>query len=99
MSKLTDSLMECVLNFESGRIWYNKLVSPVTKRIYLSNPKNYCDAVGKNPDELIQLKLDGLKSIGTNKEFQAETLSETYLSTVKLTMNMKDMFKTSVLSF
>ncbi len=96
---MTDALQEWILEFESGRLWYGKLVSDVTKRIYLKRLKDYCDAVEKNPDELIQLKVEGLQNIGTAKEFQAETLLETFLATVDLTNDMKVSLKTAVMSF
>jgi integrase len=99
MSKMTDELTAWLLSYESGRAWYNKLLSDVTKRVYLQQFKRYCDAVKKSPDELVDLKIEGLKSINTSREFQAENLLETFLSTSRLTPNMKDSVKTAVLSF
>jgi site-specific recombinase XerD len=99
LSKMTDSLQKWILRYPSGRTWFNKLNSEVTKRIYLTHLKRYCNEVKKNPDELIQLKIDGLKHIGEPSEYQAENLLETYLATTKLTMNMKVSSKTAVLSF
>src|SRR4030067_532329 len=96
---MTDSLVQWILCYETGKVWYNKLLSEVTKIIYLARFKSYCDSVKKTPDELIELKIEGLKSINTPKEFQAETLFETYLSTSHLTPNMKDSVKTAVMSF
>jgi len=96
---MTDDLTAWILNFVSGQKWYGKLNSDETKRIYLKNLKNYCDAVNKNPDQLIQLKMEGLKHVGEDSEFQAETLLETYLSTAKLTNDVKVGLKTSVISF
>jgi len=96
---MTDSLVQWILQYETGRAWYNKLLSEVTKCIYLQRFKRYCDAVEKNPDELIDLKVEGLKSINTSKEFQAENLFETFLATSALTPNMKDSVKNAVLSF
>lgn len=69
MSKLMDSLTEWIRQFRCGKIWINKLVSKETKRVYLSYFKKFCDAVGKNPDELINMKLEGMKNVGTQKEF------------------------------
>ncbi|MGA2766959.1 MAG: hypothetical protein ABSF24_01410 [Candidatus Bathyarchaeia archaeon] len=99
MSKMTDELTAWLLSYETGRAWYNKLLSDVTKRIYLQQFKRYCDAVNKSPDELVELKIEGLKSINTSREFQAENLLETFLSTSHLTPNMKDSVKTAVPSF
>jgi hypothetical protein len=99
MSKMTEELTAWLLSYETGKAWYNKLLSNVTKRVYLQQFKRYCDAVNKSPDELIELKIEGLKSINTSREFQAENLLETFLSTSHLTPNMKDAVKTAVLSF
>ena len=99
LSKMTDNLREWILQFQSGRIWFNKLNSEVTKRIYLTHFKRYCKKVGKNPDELIRLKIEGQKHIGDKQEYQAETLLETYLATTKLTKGMKVSSKTSIMIF
>jgi integrase len=99
VSKMTDDLTAWLLSYETSKAWYNKLLSDVTKRVYLQQFKRYCDAVNKSPDELIELKVEGLKSINTPREFQAENLLETFLSTSRLTPNMKDSVKTAVLSF
>jgi site-specific recombinase XerD len=96
---MTDDLIAWILQYESGKAWFNKLNSDVTKRIYLKRLKDYCDSVGKNPDELIRLKLDGLKHVGEPSEYQAENLLETYLATAKLTVDMKVSFKTAIMSF
>jgi integrase len=96
---MTDDLTVWILSSESGKVWYNKLVSQITKRIYLKNLKNYCDAVNKTPDELIRMKIEGLKHVGKSVEYQAETFLETYLSTAKLTNDVKVGVKTSVMSF
>jgi len=99
LSKMTDSLQRWILEFESGRIFFYKLNSDVTKRIYLSHLRWYCKAVKKNSDELIRLKEEGLKHIGEKSEYEAENLLETYLSTCNMTMNMKVHTKTAVMSF
>jgi len=96
---MTDDLTAWILQYNSGRVWFNKLVSQVTKCIYLKRFKIYCDSIGKNPDELIDLKIDGQKSIGTTREYQAENLLETFLSTSSLTSSMKVAVKTAVMSF
>ena len=52
-----------------------------------------------NPDQLIQLKIDGLKNVATETEFQAERLLEKYLANVNLTQSMKEMEKNAIISF
>lgn len=64
MSEMVDSRIAWLLQFESGKIWYNKLTSVETKRMYLRNLERYCKAVKKNPDELVELKMDGQRNIG-----------------------------------
>lgn len=78
-----DSLKEWIRSFQSGKVWFNKLESEETKRVYLSYFNRFCDAVQKNPDELIEMKLEGLKNIGTSKEFQMEILLEDFLENPK----------------
>lgn len=51
----------------------------MTEQIYISRIFAYCFNVGKNPDELIQLKLEGLQNVNTEKEFQAENLLEKFI--------------------
>ena len=99
MSKMTDALQRWILQFESGKTFFNKINSEVTKRIYLTHLRWYCKAVKKNPDELIKLKEEGLKHIGEKIEYQAENLLENYLATCEMTMNMKVNTKTAVMSF
>jgi hypothetical protein len=67
LSKLTDSIEDWIQSFKSGKTWFNKLSSADTKKSFLSDFKLYCDSVGKNPDELISLKEEGLKNIATEK--------------------------------
>ena len=52
-----------------------------------------------NPDELIAFKIDGLKNVATETEFQAERLLEKYLANVNLTQSMKEMQKNAIISF
>jgi hypothetical protein len=99
LSKMTDALEEWILQFNSGMAWFNKLISENTKRTYLPNFKKYCDWAKKNPDELVQLKIEGLQSINTPKEFQAENLLETFISTTKYPSTVKDSIRTTVISF
>jgi len=40
----------------------------------------FCDAVQKNPDELIELKMQGQRNVGTPLEFQMEELLEDFLA-------------------
>jgi PAS domain S-box-containing protein len=96
---MTDALQEWILQFNSGMAWFNKLNSDSTKKTYLPNLKKYCDWAKKNPDELIQFKIEGLQSINTSKEFQAENLLETFISTTKFPLSVKDSIRTTVISF
>jgi site-specific recombinase XerD len=96
---MTDALEEWILQFNSGMAWFNKLDAVNTKRAYLPNLKKYCDAVKKNPDQLIELKIEGLQSINTPKEFQAENLLETFISIAKIPLSVKDSIRTTVISF
>ena len=99
MSKMTDALEEWILQYNSGMAWFNKLQSENTKRTYLPNLKKYCDSTKQNPDQLIQLKIEGLQAINTPKEFQAENLLETFISTSKFPLTVKDGIRTTVVSF
>jgi hypothetical protein len=67
---MTDELKKWLKGFRSGQLWLVNLKSPETIRLYLPYLKMYCDAIGKNPDELIGLKMEGQRQVGTNKEFQ-----------------------------
>lgn len=96
---MTDALEEWILQFNSGMAWFNKLNAENTKRTYLPNFKKYWDWAKKNPNELIQLKIEGLQSINTPKEFQAENLLETFISTAKYPLTVKDSIRTTVISF
>jgi hypothetical protein len=78
----------------SGKAWLIKLGSEKTKQIFTNFFKIYCDAVQKTPDELISFKIEGLKNVATEKEFQAETLLENFLSESKLKPSAKLMLKT-----
>lgn len=69
-----DKLEIWISSFSTGLIWYNKLNSLDTKKTYLPNLKKYCEFVKMNPDELINLKVEGLKNVNTDKEFLADDL-------------------------
>jgi hypothetical protein len=99
MNPQMKELISWILRFESGKTWYNKLVSEATKKVFLQRLRLYCDGIGKTPDELIELKVDGLRAVNTSKEFQAENSLETFLTTCNLTPNMKQGLKIAVLSF
>jgi len=81
MSRMTDANKEWLLSFVSGQNFYDKKCkkSEVTELIYISRIKSYCENIGKNPDELIQLKLEGLQNPATMKEFLAEETLENFL--------------------
>lgn len=91
--------IEWLGQFQSSKKWLNSMVSEDTKRLYVSYFKRYCDSVGKNPDELIQLKLEGLKHVGEPNEFQAEDLLESFLNDLDAPRNAKKNFRSTVLSF
>jgi integrase len=78
---MTDANKEWLLSFVSGQNFYDKKMknSKMTEQIYISRIFTYCFNVGKNPDELIQLKLEGLQNTNTPKEFLAEETLENFL--------------------
>ena len=96
---MTDALTEWVLNFNSSTSWFNKLDALNTKRTYLPHFKKYCDWTKRNPDELIQLKIEGLQAINTSKEFQAEDFLEKFISTSKAPSSIRDGVRSAVISF
>ena len=92
MSKLTDTNKDWLLGFVSGQNFYDKKCkdSKDTETIYISRISSYCFNVGKNPDELIALKLEGLQNPATIKEFQAEELLENFLRQDKIKFLKED---------
>ena len=86
-------------SFASGRTWLNKLPSQHTKEKFTAYFKVYCDAVKKTPDDLIALKMEGLRSVGTEKEWQAENLLENYFANCDKRPTAKLMIKNAVFSF
>jgi integrase len=92
MSRMTDIDKAWLLSFASGQNFYDKKCknSKVTEIAYISRLKAYCDNVGKNPDELIALKLEGLQNTATDKEFQAEELLEKFLRQDKIFKILED---------
>ncbi len=99
MSKLTEFNEKWILRFDSGKNWISKLPSEQTRRIFIRNLQKYSEAVNKNPDELIAFKIEGLRNIATEKEFQAERLLENHLSSCNLSVSSKEMMKNAVISF
>jgi len=101
MSRLTDNNKTWLLSFVSGQNFYNKKLknSKDTEEFYTSRLKRYSDAVGKNLDELIALKLEGMQNPATEKEFQAEELLENYLDNCGLTPSAQLGILTAVKSF
>lgn len=81
LSKLTNQTKEWLLSFTSGQAFYDKKMknSKQTEQLYTMRLFEYCYNINKTPDELIQLKLDGLQNPNTIKEFAAEELLETFL--------------------
>ncbi len=63
--------------------------------------EHYYKTKGKSPDELIVLKIEGLKNINSEKEWQAEDLLDNYLysSDTKLTIHQKSLALSAVKSF
>ena len=99
MSKLTEKSEAWILQFESGRNWISKLASEDTRRVFIRNLEKYSHAVKRTPDELVAFKIEGLRAIATEREFQAERLLENYLSTCGLSVSSKEMMKNAVISF
>ncbi len=52
-----------------------------------------------NPDELINFKIEGLKAVATEKEFQAERLLEKYLRESGMTQSVQFEAKNAIISF
>ena len=96
---MTDLKDAWLTSFPSGKTWLNKLGSPNTKRQFTNYFKIYCDTVQKTPEELINLKVEGLQNVGTAKEFQAENLLENFFSECKMKPTAKLMLKNAVFSF
>jgi hypothetical protein len=58
--------------------------------MYSKDLKQYCEAVSKNPDELLELKVEGIRNVGTSKEPQAEKLLDSFLyNCPKVTIHIK----------
>jgi hypothetical protein len=57
----------------------DSMTSEETRVYYLRYLRQYCEAVGKNPDELIELKTLGMQNVATDLEFGAEKLLENFL--------------------
>ena len=76
---MTDDIEAWLLSFDCGKKWFNTITAPRTKEMYARDLKRYCDAVAKTPTELLALKIEGLRNVATEKEFQAEDLLDSYL--------------------
>jgi hypothetical protein len=94
LSKMTEDNEAWLLSFESGKKWFNTITAPRTKEMYSRDLKRYCDAVGKTPTELLALKVEGLRNVATEKEFQTEDLLDAYPYN---TPDVTDHIKVSVL--
>jgi len=99
LSKLTEDLKKWVKGYRSGKVWLNKLRSEETIRVYLPNFKAYLDATGLNPEKLLNLKLEGQRLVGTEKEFQAEELHDSTIKEMKTTKSVKANISMAVISF
>lgn len=98
MSKLDDNL-KWIKQYRAGKLWLTKLKSKFTRKQYLADLKKYCDATKKNPDQLIELKLQGQRLAGTDKKFQAEELHDITISEMKATVSVRANISTAVQSF
>lgn len=100
MSKMTDDTLAWLKGFSSSNQWIKGIRSQETLDNYTKYLHQYCQAVQKNPDELIALKVEGLRNIATEKEFQAEQLLNNYLyDNTDLTINIKLSVWNAVKSF
>ena len=96
---MTENLKKWIRKYRSGRIWINKLKSEFTIDSYLSYFKRFCELTEKDPDELMSLKMEGMRLVGTEKEFQAEELYEDIIKNLVEGEHSKANMATSVLSF
>jgi len=96
---MTDELKKWLKGFRSGKLWLVSLKSPETIRLYLPYLKMYCDATGKNPDELIHTKMEGQRQVGTNKEFQAEELHDLTVTELDIPDSVKSNLSDAIKSF
>jgi len=99
MSKMTENVRKWIRKFRSGKIWINKLVSDATINSYLPLFKRFCELTGKDPDELIAYKMEGMRLVGTEKEFQAEELYEDVIKNQVDGEHARANIATAVLSF
>jgi integrase len=100
MNRMTEETLPWALSFPSSKRWVAGIQSEGTKNVYLPKLRQYCTATNKTPEELIQLKIDGLRHTGEPNEFQAEDLLEGYLyNNAELTDSAKIALRTSVMSF
>ena len=53
MSRMTDDIIPYLEQFTSSKRWIKSLKSQNTKDVYSLRFKQYCDAVEKNPDEIL----------------------------------------------
>jgi integrase len=96
---MIDDLIKWLKGFHSGQLWFVQLKSKETIRLYLPYLKAYCDATGKNPNELIHLKMEGQRQVGTNKEFQAEELHDIVITQLAVPDSVKSNISDAVKSF
>jgi len=62
---MSEETVPWLSSFPSVRDWAITIQSPKTKAIYFSHLARYCKFIDKNPDELIQLKLEGMRELAT----------------------------------
>ena len=87
-------------SFSSGQKWLEKIGSANTQKIFTDYFKRYCDYTKQTPDQLIALKVQGLQNVGTEKEFIAEDLLETFFRENKgMKPTARLMMRSTVFSF
>jgi hypothetical protein len=96
---MTETKEQWLLSFPSGLKWFNSLKSGYTKNFFIDYFKRYCDAVQKTPEELIRLKIEGLKLTGEEGEFQAEDLLENFFAKCTYAPSAKLQIRYAVFSF
>ena len=96
---MTDSVKAWLQSFVSGQKFIDKIPSERTLKNYMPNLRKYCNFVHKNPDKLIQLKIQGLQNVATEKEFIAEDTLENFITKSKFKPSMKQTIRNTVISF
>jgi hypothetical protein len=96
---MTEDIQAWLKGFGASSKWINTLRSEATIEMYTGYLAQYCKGVNKNPDELIALKIEGLRNVATAIEFQAEDILDKYLCSPEITDNIKVSILCAVKSF